>query len=113
VTRTVVVTLWSGAHVVRRLRFAEADQPARVDTMSDGQVTANLRRLEVAVPATAAERRARLAEWPTQADLDAIATAWTASNDGVRPVVRVLEQATIGRSTGVGLDADAAGSVPR
>ncbi len=45
---------------------------------------------------------------PTQADLDAIAVAWTASNDGVRPAVRVLQQSSLpGRSLGP------AGSVPR
>jgi hypothetical protein len=32
---------------------------------------------------------------PTQADLDAIATAWIAANDGVRPSVRVLEQSNV------------------
>jgi len=45
---------------------------------------------------------------PTVAELDAIATAMTASNDGIRPVVRLLEQAGI---PGAGLGA--AGSVPR
>lgn len=32
---------------------------------------------------------------PTPAELDAIATAWTAANDGVRPVVRVLEASNL------------------
>jgi hypothetical protein len=32
---------------------------------------------------------------PTQADLDAIADSLTAENCGVRPVVRVLEDATL------------------
>jgi hypothetical protein len=35
---------------------------------------------------------------PTQADLDAIATAWLPMNDGVRPVVRVLEGPTLQRT---------------
>ncbi len=45
---------------------------------------------------------------PTVAELDAIATSMTGRNDGVRPVVRVLERSTI---PGSGLGA--AGSVPR
>jgi hypothetical protein len=65
--------------------------------MSDGAVVRNLRRLGVDLPATDEARRDRLADWPTQADLDAIATAWTASNDGVRPVVRVLEATRVSR----------------
>ena len=45
---------------------------------------------------------------PTQAELDELATAWTAHNDGIRPVVRVLEEsANPGRRVG------AAGTVPR
>ncbi len=32
---------------------------------------------------------------PELADLDAIATAWTAANDGVRPSVRILEEANL------------------
>ncbi len=32
---------------------------------------------------------------PTQADLDEIAVAWTARNGGVKPVVRILQDATI------------------
>ncbi len=45
---------------------------------------------------------------PTVAELDAIATAMTARNDGIRPVVRLMEEPTIpGRGLGV------PGSVPR
>ena len=94
-TRSVVVQLWSGTTVVRRLRFAAADQASHVDSMSDEAVTQNLRRLGVAVPAEIAEQRARLKAWPTQADLDAIATAHIAANDGVRPVARVLEDSSL------------------
>jgi hypothetical protein len=68
VKRTVVVELWSGAHVVRRLDHA--DQAPKVD------------------------------------ELNAVAAAWTASNGGVRPVVRVLEQSSIPHGRGV------PGSVP-
>lgn len=69
-TRSVVVNLWTGARVVRRL------SPADVA--------------------------------PTLAELDEIAVEWTAMNDGVRPVVRVLEDSSLpGSSLG------RAGSVPR
>lgn len=45
---------------------------------------------------------------PTVAELDAIATALIASNDGIRPVIRILERSGIpGGGLGV------AGSVPR
>lgn len=88
--RDVVVTMWDGPHRVHRLLFAPED----VDTMDDVQVQRGLRKLGVSpLPATVLEQRARLKGWPTQADVDAIATAWTGANDGVRPVVRVLELA--------------------
>lgn len=86
-TRTIVVERWTGMSVVAELRFTAA----QVDVMSDDVVTKHLRTLSVAAPATEVERRARLKEFPTQADLDAIAVAWIPWNDGVRPVVRVLE----------------------
>jgi len=66
----VVVTLWSGPQVVRRLGPDDSD--------------------------------------PSAEELDAIATAMTAPNDGVRPVVRVVEVATVPRRS-----LGAAGSVPR
>ncbi len=66
----MIVQLWTGAKVVRRLGPGDPE--------------------------------------PTPADLDAIAVAWTAWNDGVRPVARVLATTTVpGRSLGV------PGSVPR
>src|SRR4051794_38039017 len=108
VTRRVVVQLWCGPRTVRRLRFPAADQPAYVDTMSDADVASNLRRLGVQMPALASaeDHRTRLRDWPTQSDLDAIATAWTAANDGVRPNVRVLEH------SGLPFRRGPAGSVP-
>ncbi|MEJ7783810.1 MAG: hypothetical protein WKF96_03335 [Solirubrobacteraceae bacterium] len=44
---------------------------------------------------------------PSLAELDQIATAMVARNDGIRPVVRVLERSGIGGGLG------APGSVPR
>lgn len=108
--RKVVVQLWTGAVEVRRLRFDTAGQAGHVDAMHDTAITANLRRLDIAPPATPEERRARLRNWPTQADLDEIATAWTASNDGVRPAVRVLEEMPSLRGEGIG--AGTAGARP-
>lgn len=52
------------------------------------------------------------ADDPSQPELDAIATAMTASNDGVRPVVRVVEQFRLPRARGVGGVGGPAGSVP-
>ncbi len=97
-TRDVVVQLWTGARLAQRLRFTAAD----VDTMSDVEVAKQLRALGVPLPATVVEQRARLKGWPTQADLDAIATAWLPWNDGVLPVVRVLEAAPFGRRRAAG-----------
>lgn len=73
-SRSVVVTLWSGARIVQRLGPGDPD--------------------------------------PTQAELDAIATEWLAANDGVRPVVRVLEKAPTRRPFGIGPDLGPAGSPP-
>ncbi|MEJ7785573.1 MAG: hypothetical protein WKF96_12280 [Solirubrobacteraceae bacterium] len=100
-SRTIIAELWTGAVVVRPIGLSAAEQALRATTLSDAEVSASLGRLGVVVPDTEAERRATLAGWPSLADLDAIATAMTASNDGVRPVVRVLEMATVpGRSRG-------------
>lgn len=103
--REVGVLLWTGLRIVQRLDFTPAD----VDAMSDALVAKHLSRLGVApLPETVAEQRTRLQGWPTVADLDAIAVSHTSWNDGVRPVVRVLERSTLpGRSLGP------AGSVPR
>lgn len=92
-SRQVVVELWTGARVVRRLRFSDDDQISHVEQMSDREVTANLKRLGVEPPTNIADQRIRLASWPLQSDLDAIATSWIAENDGVRPSVRVLDKA--------------------
>jgi hypothetical protein len=107
VIRTVVAQLWSGPVIIRRLRLSAADQAAHVDLMDDTAIAANLRRLGVArIPDTLEQQRARLKTWPTPADLDAIATAWTSRNQGVRPTVRVLEHARRPRVSGP------AGSMP-
>jgi hypothetical protein len=50
---------------------------------------------------------------PTLAELDAIAVAHIAANDGVRPVVRVMEQMPSLRSRGTRYDHGPAGAVPR
>jgi hypothetical protein len=93
--------------IIRRLRLSAADQPAHVDLMDDTAVLANLRRLGVdSIPDTSEQQRARLKAWPTSADLDAIATAWTPRNRGVRPTVRILEHARRPRVSGP------AGSMP-
>jgi hypothetical protein len=87
--RKVVATMWDGPRaVVMKL-------PDDVAALSDEEVNGWLRALELVPPAdtTMAVRRARLASFPTQADLDQIATTMTAWNDGIRPVVRVIEKA--------------------
>ena len=106
-TRDVVVQLWAGVQVVRRLPF----MPADVDAMSDAQVETWLRKLGVnTTNLTIAQQRTSLKAWPTQGDLDALATAMTAANDGVRPTARVLEETNLPNpASGRG----AAGSVPR
>lgn len=102
--REVVVLLWSGLQTVQRLDYTAAD----VDLMSDALVAKHLSKLGMTIPEDVAEQRLRLQGWPTVADLDAIATAFTAANDGVRPIVRVLDASTLpARSLGP------AGTVPR
>ena len=73
--RTVIVQLWTGPQIVKRLGSSDPN--------------------------------------PTQAELDAIAVAWTAWNEGVRPVVRVVEQVRLPALRGVGGAAGPAGSVPQ
>ena len=85
-SRRVVATMWDRPRtVVRRL-------PEDVDALSDEQVFEWLKWLGLDPPAgaTDAERRARLAEFPTQADLDQIGSNMVAANNGIRPVVRVI-----------------------
>lgn len=105
--RAVVVNLWTGAVVVRRLG-PENVRPARAAAMSEVDVAKALRAYDVAFAGlTVAQMRDRLIAFPTQADLDAIAVAWTPWNDGAMPTVRVLESASIpARSRGP------AGTVP-
>jgi len=87
-----VIELWSGARIVRRLPSLDA-----ISGMTDDEVARTLRGLDALVAnSTAAERRTRLLAWPTPADLDSIAVAWTPGAGGVRPVVRVLEVAWLG-----------------
>lgn len=45
--------------------------------------------------------------------LELVADQWTAQNDGVRPVARALEEASLPRARGVAGASDPAGSVPR
>ena len=64
------------------LRVTAAD----VDAMTDTDVRLALRKLNVATTDLDTDaRRERLKAWPTIEDLDAMATAWTPCNDGVRP----------------------------
>jgi hypothetical protein len=107
VIRDVVAELWSGAVRVHRLDFMASDVPA----MSDAEVARQLRRLGVTpLPTEVADQRTRLEGWPTQADLDAIATAYLAWSDGVRPTVRVIEVATFGGRPSAAGGAPAGGS---
>lgn len=108
--RAIVVQTWTGPVEVRRLPF----MPEDVDVMDDTTVVGHLRQIGLKVPAgTEAQRAARLREFPTQADLDHIATRATPENDGVRPTARVLEVMPSMRSSGVRGSAGAAGSLPR
>lgn len=94
--RQVVVMLWDGAVVVRPVGLSRDGQVASVAALSDATIERSLRKLNVTpLPATPDERRTRLRDWPTQADVDTIATSWTARNGGVRPRVRILEVATL------------------
>jgi len=88
--RTVVVQMWDGPRAVARLG------------LTDEEITRRLRGLNITVPGTPEERLARLAGYPGDPDLNALARIYTATNDGVRPTARVLESTTIGSRRAAG-----------
>lgn len=92
--RTVVVQMWDGPRVIARLGPTAG--------LSDREVIDRLRAYNITMPATEEARRARVEEWPTATDLRAIERVYTADNDGVRPVARVLESLTVGGPAGSG-----------
>jgi hypothetical protein len=105
--RTVIVELWTGALAVQR--FGPAVTVEQLAVLTDADVLARLQAVGAsAIPATAEGRRERLAGYPTPADLDAVASDWTSANDGVKPTVRVLEQAPHFKRMTAG-----AGAIPR
>lgn len=112
--RQLVAMTWQGPRLIRGLGLDAAQQPERVAGMGDDEIEASLVRLQregvlADMPATPEDRRARLAAFPTQADLDAIADELVARGADVRPTVRVLEQMPSLRARGVGQDHGPAG----
>ena len=96
--RDVVVELFAGALLAHRLPSVDA-----IATLTDAQVAKELNAVNaLSAVMTPAERRARLLAYPTQADLDAVATTWMPWGEGVRPVVRVVERFPFSRSRPAG-----------